>query len=390
MLREVLEIKPRTKIEFWTDRKYYGNVVKITTEIGLRWGGEEKGASAKNPYIRVRKVLAGKFRRYAGWKLKDYFDKIGITLKELVFLNLVGFLGFMGGFCQSFWRFLVEGRPDVVFLKGGFVGLPVGLVARLFRVPYVIHESDVTVGLANKLLMKKATVVAMGAKFEKGGANWRFVGIPVAEEFKAVRGVSAKKLKKNFGFDPERPLVIFAGGSQGSLNINEAVRKILPEMLKFTSVGLVAGRKYYEEMVDLKKYEVWDKAKLESNFRMWNFSPVMQELMGAADVVVSRAGATTIMELAALKKPTILIPFEALPLGHQVKNAEKIESMGGALVLRDEEMRENPEKLLELVKSLVRSPVKQKKMAGAISEFYVETAAKDLAEILIGIAKGKK
>ncbi len=100
-------------------------------------------------------------------------------------------------------------------------------------------------------------------------------------------------------------------------------------MLKFTSVGLVAGRQHYEDMVELKKYEEWDKAKLKSNFRMWEFNSAMHELMGAADVVVSRAGATTIANSARrLKKAVILVPYERLPGGHQTKNAEGLLAKG--------------------------------------------------------------
>ena len=73
VVRELLKLKPRSKVEFWTDRKYYKNVVKITTGIGVRWGNEDDSLSIKNPYIRVRRVASGKFHRYAGWKFKDYF-----------------------------------------------------------------------------------------------------------------------------------------------------------------------------------------------------------------------------------------------------------------------------------------------------------------------------
>ncbi|MDO4759507.1 MAG: hypothetical protein Q4A30_01845, partial [Candidatus Saccharibacteria bacterium] len=97
VVREILELKPRSRIEFWTDRKYYKNVVKITTEIGMRWGGEIKTSSRKAPYIRVRKVMAGKFQRFANRKSVDYLTDIINTLKVSVLGNLMGFLGFLGG-----------------------------------------------------------------------------------------------------------------------------------------------------------------------------------------------------------------------------------------------------------------------------------------------------
>lgn len=383
--RELLELKPRTRIEFWTDRKYYKNVVKITTEIGVKWGEDEQGSGAKKPYIRVRKIMAGKFHRYAGWKLADYFANWQITLKDIIWGNIVGFCGFVGGILQSFVRlFSYEKRPDVIFLKGGFVGLPVGLVARVLGIPYVIHESDAVPGLANRLLMKHAAVVCMGIREEEQAEHHVFTGTPVAAEFKPVSESKQKSLKKTLGFDEDKPLVIVTGGSQGSVHINEAMRDILPEMLEFASVGLIAGRKHYEDMVDLKeKYEEWDKAHLISNFRLWNFSSVMEEIMGAADVVVSRAGATTIAELAALKKAVVLVPFEKLPGGHQVKNADRLTKLQAAVTVRDDRMMNQPGVLLEEVKHLVRSPKERKTLAENLHEQAQTDAAKNIAQILL-------
>jgi len=326
----------------------------------------------------------------------DYFRNFPITVKDLIVGNIFGFFGFLGGIFQSFFRLLNE-RPDVIFLKGGFVGLPVGLVARLLRIPYVVHESDAVPGLANRILMRRAAVVATGSSFEspefekkfrlKGRAE--FVGIPVGEEFKKVSAGRVKSLKRAFSFDPEKPLTVITGGSQGAKHINEAVREILPELLKFTSVGLIAGRKQYEELVELKKYEDWEGAKLKSNFRMWAFNSTMDELMGAADVVVSRAGATTIAELAALEKAVILVPFERLPGAHQLKNAEKLEKEGAVSVIRDEELINQPGLLLEEVKRLVRSPKKREELKTKLGGTAKKGAARRLAEILVEVGKKK-
>lgn len=417
-----MEIKPRTEIEFWTDKKYYKNVVKLTTEIGVSWGSRSKeGEGRSGQYIRVRKVLSGKFHRYSGWGFSDYFKYWETTIKDLLIGNILGFIGFVGGIIQSFFRMAMS-RPDVIFLKGGFVGLPVGLAARVLHIPYVVHESDAVPGLANRLLMKKAAVVAVTMKFasendfsearsarlssqgadanarrssapskkSSPSANFIVTGVPVAVEFKPVSASKQKELKKACGFDTEKPLVMVTGGSQGAQHINEAMREILPEILKFSSVGLVAGRKHYEDMVDLKKYEEWDKAHLLSNFRLWEFSPVMNELLGAADVVVSRAGATTIAELAALKKAVVLVPYEKLPGGHQTKNAELLSERNAVEVVRDDKMVEKPELLLEAVRKLVRSPKKRADMAEALHGISRPAAADDLAKIVLGVGGGGK
>lgn len=392
VIRELLEKKPRTKVEFWTDRKYYKNVVKITTEIGVRWGSKAQEGNRKIPYIRVRKIWAGKFRRYAGWTWKDWWKNWDIVLKDLVWGNIVGFFGFMGGLFQSFWRLLLPSkRPDVIFLKGGFVGLPVGLIASKLKIPYVVHESDMVPGLANRMLMEHATVIASGWEGMKNGEKCIVhVGVPVAPEFKEVSEVRQKSLKKDFGFDPEKPLVVVTGGSQGARNINSAMREILPEMLKFTSVGLVAGRKYYEEVVELRQYEEWDRAKLQSNFRMWEFNSAMYDLMGAADVVVSRAGATTIAELAALGKAVILVPFEKLPGSHQLKNAEHLQEAGAVVMVTDERMQQQPGILLEEVRHLVRAPKEREKLAVKLHDQAKMDAAERLAQILIDVGEEKE
>ena len=309
-------------------------------------------------------------------------------MKDLIFGNIFGFFGFLGGLVTCFFRLLKKSsRPKVIFLKGGYVCLPVGLIARLFKIPYIIHESDAVPGLANRVLMKKATKVAFGMPLSdevlEKHPNYVWTGIPVGPEFKPVSGAKQMSLKKAFSFNPDKPLVVITGGSQGSENLNEATRTILPELLKITSVGLVAGRKHYEDMIDLKKYEDWEEASLESNFRMWEFNTTMDELMGAADVVVSRAGATTIAELARLKKAVILVPFERLPGGHQLKNAERLQSADAVMMLKDSEMMADHTKLLDAIRHLVKSPRQRADMADRLYKEARSDAAKRLADIIL-------
>ncbi|MBR2543146.1 UDP-N-acetylglucosamine--N-acetylmuramyl-(pentapeptide) pyrophosphoryl-undecaprenol N-acetylglucosamine transferase [Candidatus Saccharibacteria bacterium] len=376
VIREILAKKPRAQVEFWTDRKYYKNVTKLTTELGVV------------SHIRVRRIPAGKFRRYASWKFKDYFKHFDIVIKDLILGNFFGFLSFLAGIITSFFRLLSKkNRPNIIFFKGGYVCLPVGLIAKLLRIPYIIHESDVVAGLTNRALMKKAKKVAFGMPLSDEvlaeNPNYIWTGIPVGSEFKTVSASKQLALKKAFSFNPDKPLVVITGGSQGSVNLNEATRTILPELLKITSVALVAGRKHYEEMIDLKKYENWEKASLDSNFRMWEFNTTMDELMGAADVVVSRAGATTIAELSALRKAVVLVPFEALPGSHQVKNAERLEKANAAVVIKDSVMVKNPHKLLDEIHHLVRSPRVRADLAERLHNETRFDAAKRLAEIII-------
>ena len=370
-------------MEFWTDFKYYKNVTKLTTELGV------------STHIRVRRLPAGKFHRYSGWTFSDYFKHFDITFKDLIIGNILGFFGFLAGIFTSFFRmFKKSNRPNVIFLKGGFVGLPVGLAARAFHIPYIIHESDAVAGLANRILMKKATKVAFGIppsdEILEQHPNYIWTGIPVGPEYKAVSPAHEMSLKKAFSFNTEKPLVVITGGSQGSENLNEATRIILPELLKIASVGLIAGRKHYEDMVDLKRYENWDQASLESNFRMWEFNTTMNELMGAADIVVSRAGATTIAELAALKKAVILVPFERLPGSHQVRNADRLKAANAVETIYDSKMMEDPHELLKLIEHLIRSPRLRADMADRLHKEARADAAHRLAEIILGATSDGK
>ena len=298
-------------------------------------------------------------------------------------------MNFIAGLTTSFCRLILpKNRPDIIFLKGGYVCLPVGLVARLFKIPYIIHESDTVAGLANRLLMKKAKYVAFGMPLsdetKEKHPNYIWTGIPVGAEFKPVSPSKTMSLKKAFSFNPEKPLVVITGGSQGSENLNNTTRLILPELLKFTSVALVAGRKHYEDMIDLKDYENWDHASLESNFRMWEFNTTMNELMGAADVVVSRAGATTIAELAGLKKAVILVPFEVLPGSHQLRNAERLSDAGAVSMVKDSDMMKNPSNLLDEIRHLVKSPRLRADMADCLHSEARADAALRLAKIILG------
>ena len=387
VVREILEMRPRATVEFWTDFKYYKNVTKLCTELSLSWAdGREK---RRGSFVRVRRILAGKFHRYSGWTFKTYFQHFDLTLKDIIFGNIFGFFGFIGGLIVSFFRLLPKhNRPNIIFLKGGFVGLPVGIIAKLFKIPYIIHESDAVAGLANRLLMKKAKYVAFGTalsdEIKEKHPNYVWTGIPVGSEYRTVSATRAMSLKKAFSFNPEKPLVVITGGSQGSENLNEATRVILPELLKHASVGLVAGRKHYEDMIDLKRFENWDHASLESNFRMWEFNTAMNELMGAADIVVSRAGATTIAELASLKKAVILVPFEKLPGSHQVRNAERLEELKAAIVLNDADMMKNPNRLLEEIRHLIKSPRLRADLADNLHAEACSNAAHRLAEIIVG------
>lgn len=370
VVREIWKVRPRAKIEFWTDKKYYKNARKITVENGMD--------------LRIRKTIAGKLRRYTNFTFMMYLQHFDVVLKNIrdVFKNIIGFF-------QSLFR-LIANRPDAIFFKGGYVCLPVGIAARFLHIPYVVHDSDAAPGLTNRILAKRATKIATGMPLEyysypADKAEW--TGIPTSDEFVPATAAKQKALKKELGFDSEEPLLVVTGGSLGAENINLAIREILPSLLKFTSVMLVAGRERYPEMMDLKEYETWDDGKLTSNFRMVKFSSEMYKLFGAADIVVSRAGASTMTELASMRKTVIMVPNEKLPGYHQVKNARAYEKANAVVVVEDGEMHKDPEKLLDAIRKLNKNPEKREELAKNLSGFIKENAAENLANTVISIAK---
>ena len=370
VVREIWKNRPRAKIEFWTDKKYYKNARKITVENGMD--------------LRIRKVVAGKLRRYTNFTFVSYLQHFDVVLKNIrdVFKNIFGFF-------QSFFR-LAFNRPDVIFFKGGYVCLPVGTAAKLLRIPYVIHDSDAAPGLTNRLLAKRATKIATGMPLEyysypADKAEW--TGIPTSEDFRPASATKQKALKKELGFNADEPLLVVTGGSLGAENINLAIREILPSLLKITNVMLVAGRERYPEMMDLKEYEKWDDGKLVSNFRMIKFSSEMHKLFGAADIVVSRAGASTMTELSSMAKTVIMVPNEKLPGYHQVKNARAYEKANAVVVVEDSEIRKNPDKLLDAIKKLAKNKEKREELAKNLRGFVKDDAAENLARTIISVAK---
>ena len=375
VVREIWKIRPRAKIEFWTDKKYYKNARRITVENGME--------------LRIRKVVAGKFRRYTHFTFAMYLQHFDVVLKNIrdVFKNIIGFF-------QSFFR-LLRNRPDVIFFKGGYVCLPVGTAAKLLHIPYVVHDSDAAPGLTNRLLSKKAAKIATGMPLEYYNypaerAEW--TGIPVSDEYKPASPTKQRRFKKELGFDENKPLLVVTGGSLGAENINLAIREILPELLKSMSVMLVAGRERYPEMMDLKEYETWEDGELQTNFRMVKFSSEMYKLFGAADLVVSRAGASTMTELSSMEKAVIMVPNAKLPGFHQVKNAQAYEKAGAVVVVEDSKMHDKPELLLDAIKQLMRSPKKREEMASNLRAFVKDNAAERLANTVINVAilNGKK
>lgn len=288
------------------------------TYIGSYNGMEKELIEAqKIPYIGIS---SGKLRRYFDWKnfsdpfkvLKGYGQAIS-TLKKI--------------------------KPDIVFSKGGFVSVPVVLAAKHCHIPAIIHESDITPGLANRIAIRGAKKVCCNfpetMKYlpaEKAVLT----GSPIRRE---LFSGNAQASVKYCGFpNHEKPVILVVGGSSGAKVINDTVRKILPELLEqFYIIHLCGKGNLDDSLKGIIGYAQFEYARAE-----------LTDMFALADLAISRAGANSICELLALHKPNILIPLSAAASrGDQILNAKSFEKQGFSYVIEEEHLTE--QLLLEAV-----------------------------------------
>lgn len=275
--------------------------------IGSRGGIERELITALGD-VPYHGISTGKLRRYFDWNnVKDPFRV-------------------MKGVWQSY-RLIRRIKPALVFSKGGFVSVPVVLASRLCGVPAIIHESDLTPGLANRLAVPFATTVC--ATFPETmahlpGGKAVLTGSPVREELLSGDAAAGRRL---CGFSPARPVVLVMGGSQGSRVINETLRGRLDELLKRVQIVHICGKGNADPALEGK-----------AGYRQFEFvDRELADLLAMADAAVSRAGANAIFELLAVEKPMLLIPLsKKASRGDQLQNAASFRKRGFCLVLQEE------------------------------------------------------
>lgn len=310
-------------------------------------------------------IFAGKWRRY--FDLRNISD---------LFLTFIGFLA------SSFY--LLTFKPDIVFIKGGYVGVPVGLVAKLFGVPYILHESDSVMGAANRLLAGGARALCTAFPVEvyrdlspSIRSKLIYLGLPVRQEF--TQGLKVSKPASSEAEKSQRLTLLVMGGSQGARQINGLIKEILPELLGKFRVIHQAGRLDFSS---LDSYRRDLPENLFKNYELYDFKPQIVGDIKKADLVVSRAGATAIFELATLKKPTIFIPLPGSANDHQYKNAKVLAGKGAARLLAGDDA--NPRKLLTTIKNLFANRAERKKLSQNIKQFARFDAAEKIATLLLG------
>lgn len=333
--------------------------------------------------LRVDTILSGKFRRY---------HKLPVWRQLLRFRTIVlpnirdGFL-IVVGTVQSFCK-LLAWRPDVIFCKGGYVCIPVGVAGRLLGIPIVIHDSDASPGLTNRILSRWAVTIATGAPLEHYNYpkdRSHYVGVPVDSAFRVYAPRQQQRFKTQLGFAPDRPLMVVTGGGLGAMTINQAILDILDDLLKVTNVLLISGSSHFQAIK--KQTAEYDGAC----FQLHAFiSKDVAMVLAAADIVVARAGATTLLELAALGKPTIIVPNPYLTGGHQLKNAAVYEKDSASVVIDEQAMiRDTAGTLLRSTKRLLQDDKELARMGRAIHSFARPLAAREMAHLIYKAGRRK-
>lgn len=277
----------------------------------IRYIGSYNGIERKlieNAGIPYDGISSGKLRRY--FDLKNFTDPFRV----------------IKGYAEAI-HLMRKYRPDVVFSKGGFVSVPVVLAAKHFKIPTIIHESDMTPGLANKICIPSAAKVCCNFPetlqyLPKDKAV--LSGSPIREEL--LEGDRLTGLQYA-GLSANKPVILVIGGSLGSVAVNKAVRSILPKLLEMYQVIHICGKGNLDEsLIGQEGYVQYEYVDAP-----------LRHLFAAADLIVSRAGANSICEILALRKPHILIPLSAAASrGDQILNARSFEKQGFSTVLEEE------------------------------------------------------
>ncbi|NMA84161.1 MAG: undecaprenyldiphospho-muramoylpentapeptide beta-N-acetylglucosaminyltransferase [Epulopiscium sp.] len=270
-------------------------------------------------------IASGKLRRYID--IKNFTDPFRVLKGSTEAIGLIK-----------------ELKPSIVFSKGGFVSAPVVFAGWANRVPVIIHESDITPGLANKLSIPFSTQIC--ANFPETLQHLPknkgvLTGTPIRQEL--FQG-DPEKGRKLCNFDNEKPVLLMMGGSQGSIKINQNLRDALSELLLHFQVVHLCGKGNLEPSLQSQKgYQQFEYLQEE-----------LPHVFALADIILSRAGANAIFELVALKKPHLLIPLSLQSSrGDQIQNAKSFQSRGYSKVLQEEEL--TPYRLTQEIKDLYKN-----------------------------------
>jgi UDP-N-acetylglucosamine--N-acetylmuramyl-(pentapeptide) pyrophosphoryl-undecaprenol N-acetylglucosamine transferase len=326
-------------------------------------------------------INAGKFRRYHDSKL------LGIFNPRTLALNIRDLFRLPGSVISS-WRLMRRFKPDVMFSKGSFVAVPVGIAARLTGVPIITHDSDTVSGLANRIVGRWARIHATGmpAKYYGYPKNrTEYVGIPIDERIKKVTPKIQADCRERLGIAKSAHVLLLSGGGNGSLRLNELMLSVAKSLLE-ADLSLyilhISGPSHQRAVKAAYKQKL-PKAE-QARVIVEGFTPEFYIYSQAADLVITRAGATTLAELAAEGKACVIIPSPFLTGGHQLQNAQQLADAGAAVVV-DETIE--PDEFLVVVSELLGNDHRRFELAKNLYATAKPDATAKLAEIIITNAK---
>jgi len=316
--------------------------------------------------ITTYRILSGKVRRY------DFVKSIPQNLLD-VFVKLpIGFL-------QAFSRIFVL-SPDIIVSKGGYGSVPSAIAGWLLRVPVILHESDVVPGMANRVVGRFASEIFVSFPNTRYFSKNKMVevGNPIRRDMLTGSKEEAKRL---FHLQGTKPVLLIVGGSQGAQRINDMLLVILNEALQDYEIVHQTGEKNYQQ-VKAEAGVVVDK-NLQQFYHPIGFlkETELRHAYVAADLIISRAGSGSVFEIAALGKPSILIPLPEAAQNHQIENAYAYQSTGACIVL--EENNITPHFFLERVRYLFSNQKELQKMREAAANFAKPEAGKVIAKYII-------
>lgn len=329
-------------------------------------------------------VTAGKFRRYHGESILAQVIDIRTWL-----LNIRDFFRVLSGIVSA-RRYLKKIKPLVVFSKGSFVAVPVGIAARLLNIPIVTHDSDAVPGLANRIVGRWAVAHATGMPTEHykySRETVHYVGVPVDERVKPMSKHLQVDYKKQIGVQPSDCVLLVGGAGLGARNLNNLTLQIAPKLLRELAnlhIVHITGATHQAEVAT--KYESLLSPSEQQRVKVIGFTDNFYIYTGAADLIFTRAGATTIAELAAQHKACILMPAPHLPGGHQLKNAQILKKIGAVEVASNDIQGEQ---LFKTVISLLQDHQKRETLAENLGKVAQPEAASKLAELLLNVAAQK-
>ncbi|OGZ25332.1 MAG: hypothetical protein A2922_02785 [Candidatus Nealsonbacteria bacterium RIFCSPLOWO2_01_FULL_43_36] len=318
--------------------------------------------------IKIKWILAGKIRRYLNWK------SVLENIADVLFKIPLGFL-------QAIFYVFIS-APDLIFSKGGYGSLATVLAGQILQVPIILHESDVTPGLANRFMSKFTSQIFVAfpvAQTEYFSEDKMIaVGNPMRVEL--LNG-DAEKAKDYFDLIVGKPIILVLGGSQGAQAVNDLMLAILPQLLTDFEIIHQTGSKNLEQLKAEAKVVV-DETLARRYHPIGFLKEVeLRDAFKVCDLVVSRAGSGSIFEIAACQKPSVLIPLSSSAQDHQLKNAYAYAQNKAAVVM--EEANLTPRFFLEKIKYLFANPDELQKMSQQAREFSRPESAKVIAGYII-------